>query len=146
MHLNAQRRRALTIALHWLVVMLLFAMIKGGTSAPWVLWLFVIAVTIWGGITLTKGLLGKPGPKLSSGMRRAYPWMHRALHFSLALSAIAVLWHLIDHPLPWLDAWTMLLITLGLGTFHAIFHFWRHTALYDGALRLITPKAMHKWL
>lgn len=139
-------RRSLTIALHWLVVMLLLSMIKGGTSAPWVLWLFVIAVALWGGITLIKGLLGKPGPKLSPGLRRAYPWMHRALHVSLALTALAVLLRLIGQPLAWLDAWTLLLITLGLGTFHGVFHFWRHTALYDNALRLITPKAMHKWL
>jgi len=29
---------------------------------------------------------------------------------------------------------------------HAVFHLWRHRALRDGALRLITPKAMHKVL
>jgi cytochrome b561 len=140
------KRRSVISLLHWSTVLLLLAMIKGGTAVPWVLWLFVIIVAIWGGITLTKGLLGKPGPKLSPPLRRAYPWMHRILHLSLALTAIAVLLRLIGTPLPWLDAWTMLLITLGLGTFHGVFHFWRHTALYDNALHLITPKAMHKWL
>ena len=139
-------RRSLVILLHWLSFMLLLSMIKGGTAAPWVLWLFVITIALWSGITLVKGLLGKPGPKLSPGLRRAYPWMHRVLHISLALTAIAILFRLMGQPLAWLDAWTMLLVTLCLGTFHGLFHFWRHAALYDNALRLITPRFMHKWL
>ncbi len=126
--------------------MLILAMIKGGTSAPWVLWLFVATIVLWSGLTLAFGLLGRPGPKLSPRLRRAYPWMHRTLHILLALTAIAILFRLIGRPLWWLDAWVMLLITLGAGTFHGVFHFWRHTALYDNALRLITPRFMHKWL
>ena len=43
-------------------------------------------------------------------------------------------------------AWTALLILLAAATFHAIFHLWRHTTLYDGALNMISPKAVHKHL
>lgn len=139
-------RRSLVIMIHWSVFMLILIMVKGGVSAPWALWSFVVLVAVWSGSTLVLGLLGKPGPKLSARWRRAYPWMHRLLHILLALTAFAVLMRLIGRPLAWLDAWSMLLITLGAGTFHGLFHFWRHNALYDGALRLITPKVLHKWL
>ncbi len=138
--------RHLICWLHWGVVLLVLAMVKGGTATPWVLWLFVLAVAFWGGLTLRNGMLGKPGPKLSLPLRRAYPWMHRALHLSLGLTAVAVLMRLIGQPQVWLDAWTMLLVTLALCTFHGLFHFWRHTTLYDGALRLIIPPVLHKWL
>lgn len=121
-------------------------MVKGGVSTPWVLWLFVAAVALWGGSALVFGLLGKAGPKLSPPLKRAYPWMHRTLHILLALTAVAIALRLLDRPLPYLDAWVMLLVTLAAGTFHGLFHFWRHTALYDRALHLITPRFMHKWL
>lgn len=136
-------RRTLVIALHWSTVFLILAMVKGGTSEPWVLGLFAALVALWSGQALIFGLLGRPGPKLSPNLRRAYPWMHRTLHILLALTALAVVFRLLGRPLPWLDAWTMLLITLGAGTFHGVFQFWRHTALYDNALRLITPRFLH---
>jgi cytochrome b561 len=139
-------RRGLTSALHWACVFLILTMVKGGVATPWVLALFAGLVIVWAGMILALGLQGKPGPKLSPAVRRAYPWMHRALHGLLALTAIAILLRLMGHEQRWLDPWILLLITLAAGTFHGLFHFWRHTALYDGALRLITPKALHKWL
>lgn len=139
-------RRRVVIALHWSVVMLLLAMVKGGTSNTYVLAAFAGLILIWEAITLTKGLLGPPGPKLSTRMRRVYPWMHSLLHILLSLTAIAVIARLLDQPIPFLDAWTMLLVTLGAGTAHGVFHFWRHTSLYDNALRLILPKFMHSIL
>lgn len=139
-------RRTLTSGLHWLSFFLILTMVKGGVSTPWVLALFVACTAVWGGMTLMLGLQGKPGPKLSPRVRRTYPWMHRVLHILLALTALAVLLRLLDRPLPFLDAWVMLLVTLAAGTFHGLFHFWRHTALYDRALHLITPRFMHKWL
>jgi cytochrome b561 len=139
-------RRALVIALHWSVVLLVLAMIKGGTSNPWVLGAFAGLVALWSGQALLFGLIGRAGPKLSPPLRRAYPWMHRTLHILLALTALAVALRLAGRPLPWLDAWTMLLVTLTAGTFHGLFHFWRHTALYDNALRLITPRFLHRML
>lgn len=139
-------RRSLVVVLHWLSFFLILTMVKGGVSTPWVLALFVACTVIWGTMTLFLGLQGKPGPKLSPPLRRAYPWMHRVLHILLALTAVAILARLLGRPIPWLDAWVMLLVTLAVGTFHGLFHFWRHTALYDRALHLITPKFMHKWL
>lgn len=136
-------QRNLVIALHWSSVFLILTMVKGGVSEPWVLALFAGIVALWSGMTLVKGLMGRPGPKLSAPLKRAYPWMHRTLHLLLALTAIAIMLRLIGHPLWFLDAWTLLLVTLGAGTFHGIFHFWRHTALYDNALRLILPRFMH---
>lgn len=139
-------RRNTVIFLHWACVFLILTMVKGGVSTPWVLALFVALTAIWSGITLVKGLMGRPGPKLSPTLKRAYPWMHRTLHILLALTAIAIAFRLADRPLPFLDAWTLLLVTLSVGTFHGIFHFWRHTALYDNALRLILPRFMHHML
>lgn len=139
-------RRNTVIFLHWACVFLILTMVKGGVSTPWVLALFVALTAIWSGITLVKGLMGRPGPKLSPTLKRAYPWMHRTLHILLALTAIAIAFRLAGRPLPFLDAWTLLLVTLSVGTFHGIFHFWRHTALYDNALRLILPRFMHHML
>ncbi len=138
-------RRSLHILLHWSIVLLLLAMVKGGTAAPWVRWTYSLSIALWIAIAATRGLIGKPGPKLSPSIRAAYPWMHRALYAALGVSAalnIAELTGLIT-PGP---AWISLLVLLGLGSIHGLFHFWRHTALYDNALRLITPRVMHKYL
>lgn len=136
-------RRSLVILLHWSIVMLLLAIVKGGTSNAYVLAAFAALVICWEAMTLWRGLIGRPGPKLSPAIRRVYPWMHRFLHILLALTALAIIGRLSGAPIPYLDAWTMLLVTLGAGTAHGVFHFWRHTALYDNALRLILPKFMH---
>jgi len=112
-------KRRIVKALHWSSALMIAMMVKGGTANPVLLWVFVGIIAVWAALTLTTGLLGKPGPKLSPGLRRAYPWMH---------------------------AWVMLLLTLAAGTLHGLFHFWRHTALYDRALHLITPRVLHKWL
>jgi len=138
-------RRSLHIALHWTVFMLILAMVKGGTSAEWVRWSFVGAVTLWVAIAVTKGLIGKAGPKLGPATKAVYPWMHRAIYGALALSAglnAAELMGLIQ-PGP---AWTSLLVLLSIGAFHGLFQFWRHNVLFDGALKLITPRALHKVL
>ena len=72
--------------------------------------------------------------------------MHRALHLLLGLTALAIAFRLSGTPLAWLDAWTLLLVTLTAGAFHAVFQLWRHTALFDRSLHRITPRFMHKWL
>jgi len=113
--------------------------------APWLRWAFVGCVTVWVGLALIKGLIGKPGPKLGPATRALYPWMHRAIYVALAVSAALnalELLGIIDAG----PAWISLLVLLGIGAFHGLFHFWRHNALFDGALKLITPKFMHKVL
>jgi cytochrome b561 len=140
------RYRDLLSVLHWSSFFLILAMIKGGTSEPWVLALFVGVIGVWVVAALVHGKLGKAGPKLPPGMRRIYPWMHLALYAMLVLTAVAIVFRLIGQPLWFLDAWTMLLLTMSAGAFHGLFHFWRHTALYDGALRLILPRFLHRML
>ena len=138
-------RRRLHIILHWLTALLILVMVKGGTAAPWVRWTFVVGVAIWITIALSKGLIGKPGPKLGSRLRAAYPWMHRALYGLLGLSAVLNTAELLG----WIGsgpAWTSLLLLLAFGTVHGLFQFWRHTALYDNALRLIIPRFLHHML
>ena len=138
-------RRSLHIILHWTVFMLILAMVKGGTSTVWVRWAFVVCVAVWVAIALARGLIGKAGPKLGPRTRAAYPWLHRALYLALAVSATLNAGELIGFVAPG-PAWGSLLVLLGIGAFHGLFQFWRHNALYDGALRLITPKFMHSIL
>ncbi len=96
-------------------------------------------------MTLVKGMMCKPGPKLTGGLRAAYPWMHRGLYgvlaVTVALNALALL-----GVLPHDTGWTALLVLLAAGTLHGLFHFWRHNVLFDGALRIMTPRFMHKIL
>ncbi len=138
-------RRRLTILLHWSVLMLVLIMVKGGTADVMVRWVFVLAGGLWVAIALVKGMMCKPGPKLQGGLRAAYPWMHRGMYgllmITVALNATALLGWTRDG-----TAWTSLLILLAAATFHGLFHFWRHNALYDGALRVMTPRFMHKML
>ena len=138
-------RRRLTIILHWSILMLVLVMVKGGTSAPAVRWAFVISGALWVGMALVKGMMCKPGPKLQGPLRRAYPWMHRGMYtvlaVTVALHAAALLgW------MPHDTGWVALLVLLGAGALHGLFHFWRHNVLFDGALRIMTPRFMHKIL
>ena len=138
-------RRRLTIFLHWSILMLILVMIKGGTAAPAVRWAFVIGGAVWVGMALAQGMMCKPGPKLQGSLRAAYPWMHRGLYALLAITVAAnaaALLGLAPHD----TGWVPLLVLLTAGTFHGLFHFWRHNVLYDGALRIMMPRFMHKVL
>lgn len=138
-------RRGLVIASHWLLFLLLLAMIKGGTSALWLRWTFVGIGAVWVAQAAIFGILARPGPKLQGPLRAAFPALHWGLYALVALSVALNAGALMG--LVTLDAaWVSLLVLLAAGTFHAIFHLWRHTALNDGALRKITPKALHKIL
>ena len=138
-------RRRLTIILHWSILMLILMMVKGGTSAPVLRWAFVIGGAIWVGMALVRGMMCKPGPKLQGTLRTVYPWMHRGLYavlgVTVALNALALI-----GVLPHDTGWTALLVLLAAGTLHGLFHFWRHNVLYDGALRIMMPRFMHKIL
>ena len=138
-------RRNLVIVLLWSVLMLVLAMIKGGTANEVVRWVFVGAGGLWVGMALARGMLGKPGPKLTGAARAAYRPMHLGMYAALAAAIgfnAAELTGLIG-PGP---AWNSLLVLLTAATFHGLFHFWRHTALFDGAFRTMTPRALHKYL
>ena len=138
-------QRRLTIILHWSTLMLVLVMIKGGTSAEGVRWAFVLGGAVWVAMAAVKGMMCKPGPKLQGTLRRAYPWMHRGLYALLAMTVIlngAALLGLAQQD----TGWTALLVLLAAGTFHGLFHFWRHNVLFDGALRVMTPRFLHKIL
>jgi len=138
-------QRRLTIILHWSVLMLVLAMVKGGTAAVYVRWAFVVAGGLWIAMVLFKGMMCKPGPKLQGTLRTAYPWLHRGMYAVLAIAVgmnAAALLGLAPHD----TGWTALLVLLGAGALHGLFHFWRHNALFDGALRTMLPRFTHKYL
>jgi cytochrome b561 len=138
-------RRRLTILLHWGVVFAVLAMIEGGTQTPALRWGFVGAALLWVSLAVIIGGQAKPGPKLRGRLRTAFPWMHRGMFALVGVAAVLNLCALLGWtPLVW--AWNSLLVVLAAGTFHGIFHLWRHTSLNDGALRMITPKFWHKYL
>ena len=138
-------RRTLTITLHWLLGLLMIVIIAGAQS-PVIFWLFAGGALAMVALALIGGLMSGPGPKLEGILRAAHPWMHRALYTYLAVLAGITIKSLLTGAPAGRDllAWYY---ALGAGTgFHAIFHLWRHTTLGDGALRRITPAAIHHML
>ena len=138
-------RRGLFIALHWFVVLLVLMLVKGGSDLPTLRWVFVLAAGLWVAMSLSGGMLGRPGPKLTGLARAAFRPIHLGLYALLgaaaAVNAAALLGYATAQ-----SAGLSLLILVFAGTFHAIFHLWRHTTLYDGALRMMTPRIWHKYL
>lgn len=138
-------RRSVTIVLHWSTLMLVLAMIKGGSAAPALRWVFVIAGALWVGLAVTRGLMAKPGPKLQGSLRQTFAAQHRGMYALVGFAVVLNLTALLAlTPLVW--AWNALLVLLVASTFHGLFHFWRHTALTDGALRVMSPRFMHRFL
>ena len=138
-------QRRLTIFLHWSTLMLVLVMVKGGTSEAYVRWAFVMGGGLWVLMAAVKGMLCKPGPKLQGTLRTAYPWMHRGIYAVLAVTVVLNAAALVG-VMPPDTGWTALLVLLAFGTLHGLFHFWRHNVLFDGALRAMTPRFMHKIL
>ncbi len=130
--------------------------------------IFVTLSLIWTGMYLHRGLASRPGPKLP-------PWgrmLHRVLHHSLVWGLFLVafggfLLGLTSQVL--LKAGGVLPIAppmglpaanhlmglahsyqfyalAGLVVVHALFHIWRHTILRDNAIRIMAPKALHRFL
>ena len=135
------RRRA-TILSHWAAFLLLILLVAGG-PIPALAWAYVAASALMCALALVFGLLNGPGPKLQGGMRALHPWQSRAMYLVLGLTGAATLAHL-------LGQWTFDLrleqvwfVAQSVSSLHAVFHLWRHTALGDGALRRITPRALH---
>lgn len=135
-------RRRFHIALHWAVVLMILAMVKGGSAAVGLRWAFVATVAVWVLVALVRGPVGRPGPKLPLAARRLYRPMHWGIYALLTVSAGLNAGELLGWIAPG-AAWTSLLVLLAVGALHGMFHFWRHTVLMDGALRLIIPRALH---
>ena len=135
------RRRA-TILSHWAAFLLLILLVAGG-PIPALAWAYVAASALMCALALVFGLLNGPGPKLEGAARALHPWQSRGMYLVLGLTGAATLAHL-------LGQWTFDLrleqvwfVALSVSSLHAVFHLWRHTALGDGALRRITPRALH---
>lgn len=137
-------RRRLTILLHWSVLALLM-LILGYGPTPVLAWAFGAAGLVMVALALVAGLMSGPGPKLEGGLRAAHPWAHRALYALLALTCLLTLWtQLAGQQVP--DLSRLYVGLLGIGMLHGIFNLWRHTALGDGVLRRMTPRALHGML
>ena len=136
-------RRTTTITLHWLSLLLLVLLVAGG-PLPALAWAFGLVGLALCATAVFCGLMNGPGPKLDGALRMAHPWLSRVMYAALAAIAAATLWHVALGPVAGITQWHFYL--LSASSLHAIFHLWRHTALGDGALRRITPAALHGML
>ncbi len=139
-------RRRLTIALHWLVTLLLILMMSDGERFAWLTWAFVLACAGFAASGLVFGLMTRPGPKLTGALRLAHPWLHRAMYVLAAAAALVVGAEALGRPLPGISGSLAQMVLFSAAALHAIYHLWRHTALRDNALRIITPRALHRFL
>ena len=138
-------RRTATITLHWTILVTLILLVAGG-PIPVVAWTFALCGLALCSLALVRGLMNGPGPKLDGVLRIAHPWMSRGMYLALAVVAGATAWRLLGRTWggpPLSDLYFYLMAASAL---HAIFHLWRHTALGDGALRRMTPTAVHNLL
>lgn len=133
-------RRNATITLHWLSLLLLVLLVAGG-PLPALAWAFGLVGLALCTIALLRGLMNGPGSKLEGPLRTAHPWLSRAMYAALGAVAAATLWHLAIDPVAGITQLHFYLMSVA--SLHAIFHMWRHTVLGDGALRRITPTALH---
>lgn len=133
-------RRRLVIFAHWMTAFLLAVLLIEGPAAPvWLTSVFAGLTGLWFASYLAAlGPLGKPGPKLVGVLRPIHRVQHHALYLCVAAAGIASV-TVIESQV----TGRALTVLLFLGLLHGLFHLWRHTALFDGALRVILPKFMH---
>jgi hypothetical protein len=136
-------RRRLTIALHWLTATLLLFVLADAGATAWLSWLYAASGLAMVALALVFGLMSGPGPRLEGALRALHPWLHRGLYALMGWGAVALLAEGLARPLPGPEARTLLLALLAAALIHAVFNLWRHTALGDGALRRMVPRALH---
>ena len=130
--------------------------------------LFVILCLGWTGHFLWRGLETKRTPKLGPTATRIHWWMHRLIIWGLFFVALTgfLLGLTADElfkaggflpfapplDLPTLHDWIgkiHIIEFYALGVLivaHASFHVWRHVRVRDNALRIMAPKALHRFL
>ena len=135
-------RHTATLTLHWLSLVLLILLMAGGPR-PALALAFGLSGLAMCAIALISGLMNGPGPTLQGLLRRAHPWLSRAMYAALGLAAGLTLWAQISGKPNAATLGDIYVYLLAASALHGIFHLWRHTALSDGALRRITPKSMH---
>ncbi len=130
--------------------------------------IFVSLALAWTGWHIRRGLASRPGPKLPPLARALHPILHKTLiwglfgvalgGFLLALTSAVLLKAGGFLPIaPPLDLPRAHAIVSFAHTYqfygltllvmaHAAFHVWRHYALRDNALRIMAPRALHRYL
>ena len=133
------RRRFIIIA-HWMTAFLLaILLIKGPFAPTWLTLAFSGLSGLWfASSVVRRGPLVRRGPKLAGITRPIHRLQYLAFYFAMAAAAFTAL-TVLEHEITG-RAFTVLLF---LGLLHCLFHLWRNTALFDGALRLILPNFMH---
>lgn len=130
--------------------------------------ILALLVVIWLLSYWRDGPAGKPGPKLPPWARRVYGVLHRALYWALPVMLLSGALTGLVAPFP-VEAFGAVPLNFGLGDkslhevagevhelvfnalttlafVHILFHLWRHYLLRDNALRIMAPKALHRWL
>ncbi len=127
-----------------------------------------VATAIWFAMFLRKGLAGRPGPKLPKWAKPLHAVNHRILQFGVpvlvatgalaglaAPFAIRAFGYIPINPAAGSRGlhdlaeeihevvFDGLIIVIVL---HALFHLWRHFLLKDNALRIMIPRALHRFL
>lgn len=130
--------------------------------------IFVTFSLLWTADYMRRGLASRPGPKLPPWARRVHRWLHVALiwglfgvaltGFGLGLTSARLLKAggvvPVAPPLNMPKANDLIGLVhiyefylLGvIAIAHAGFHVWRHLKLRDNALRIMAPKALHRFL
>ena len=130
--------------------------------------LFVTLALVWCVDSFARGMVGRPGPKLSPRLKTFHRVLHRTLigmlflipvgGFLLGLTSHRVLmaggWLPIAPAMDWERANEVIgkvhiyqfYVLAGIAVLHAAFHVWRHLRLRDNALRIMAPRALHRFL
>ena len=127
-----------------------------------------LVTAIWLAMFVRKGLVGRPGPKLPGWAKRVHILKHRILQYGVPIMVGTGAFTGLAAPFA-IKAFGALQINPGVGAkwlhgfaeevhelvfnvllfvivAHVIFHLWRHFLLKDNALRIMVPKALHKYL
>ncbi|MEL7272674.1 MAG: cytochrome b/b6 domain-containing protein [Pseudomonadota bacterium] len=129
---------------------------------------FVTLALIWTADYLWRGLASRPGPKLPLWGKRFHQIIHKTLiwgmflvaftGFLLGVTASRQLFAGdlvpigVPLSLPKANDWVGLIHSIefyglaAVAVAHAGFHIWRHFALRDNALRIMLPRALHRFL
>ncbi|MBV0913904.1 hypothetical protein [Anianabacter salinae] len=137
-------RRGTIMLMHWANALFVLLLWRGGELA-WLNWCFAATGIVWCALTLGGGMLGRPGPKLTGIARAAFTPMHYALILTVGAASVLIAGAEMGLVAPG-HGRRLVLILMAAGTLHGVYHMWRHTALNDGALRTMLPRAWHKHL
>ena len=129
--------------------------------------LLAVLVVIWWFSYWRNGQTGRPGPKLAPWAKRFHAIGHRALYWALPIVMLSGAFAGLAAPFAVMGfgfipmnfggseavhdiateiheiAFDALLV---LSIAHLAFHLWRHYLVKDNALRIMAPKALHRWL